>query len=96
MKIIQYDASAELYLGRDPKVARGLGFKRFETAAAAIRFAVEEATPNSLRGAVLEVGSTRFSGPEIAALYTDPAYPLPRDTERATAEERRVRALEAA
>ena len=78
MNRIKFDDAAELYLGRDPKMARGLGFKRFATAAAAIRFAVEEAAPISLRGATLEVGSARFSGPEIEALYADESYPLPR------------------
>ncbi|MHB1102536.1 MAG: hypothetical protein ACYC0C_07110 [Devosia sp.] len=76
--IVRYSEAAELYLGRDPKVARGLGFKRFETAAAAIRFAVEDVSPMSLRGASLEVGDVRYSGPEIAALYADDAYPLTR------------------
>jgi hypothetical protein len=88
MKTIQYDASAELYLGRDPKVARGLGFKRFDTAAAAIQYAVEEATPNGLRGAVLQVGNARFSGPEIVTLYASSGYPLPRAPEAAAADER--------
>lgn len=85
MKKINYTASAELYLGRDPKLARGLGFKRFATAASAIRFAVEEAAPISLRGATLEVGESRFSGPEIASLYLDPSYPLPRKAQPKTA-----------
>lgn len=75
---VQYDDAAELYLGRDPKVARGLGFKRFATAAAAIQYAVEDVSPMSLRGASLEVGNVRYSGPEIAALYADEAFPLPR------------------
>lgn len=78
MKAIAYTAAAELYLGRDPKFARGLGFRRFDSAADAIRFAVEDCSPTSLRGASLEVGELRYSGPEIAALYADPGFPLPR------------------
>ena len=74
----RYSDPADLFLGRDPKIARGLGFKRFDNAAAAIRFAVEDASPMSLRGAALEVGDVRYSGREIAALYAADAYPLTR------------------
>ena len=78
MSKINYMQPAELFLGRDQKLGRGLGFKRFPSAASAIRFAVEESSALSLRGATLEVGSQRFSGPEIANLYADEAFPLPK------------------
>jgi hypothetical protein len=78
MPTIKYAEPAELYLGRDPKRSRGLGFKRFPNAAEAIQFAMEDITPGNLRGATLEVGESRFSGLEIAALYADKNYPLAR------------------
>ncbi len=83
MTTMDYETSADLYLGIGPGTARGLGYKRFSTAAAAIRFAMEEAAPVSLRGASLEVGDRRYSGADIPGLYNDPGYPLSRKPTRA-------------
>ncbi|WP_404405509.1 hypothetical protein [Pelagibacterium halotolerans] len=78
MTNFDYTARARLYLGSDRTTALSLGAKTFKTAAAAIRFAVEEAAPVSLRGALLIVGTEGHSGNAIRALYANPAYPLPR------------------
>lgn len=73
-----YLARAELYLGRDWETAAAQGPRAFPTAAKALRFALEEAAPVSLRGARLRIGDKLFAGPELAMLYRDDHYPLPR------------------
>jgi hypothetical protein len=78
MQNVRYAQPAELYLGRDSKIARGLAFKRFSNAAEAIQYAVEETSERSLRGSILEVGEARYSGAEIVQLYANEDYPLPR------------------
>ena len=62
MATFDYDAPAELFPGRGPGVRRPIGYRRFETAAEAIRFAVEELTSEGFRGAVLEVSEERYGG----------------------------------
>lgn len=73
-----YAAPAELYPGRNPSRSRSLRYRRFETAAEALRFLVEEMPPEFRRGAVLEVDEERFEGAHIGALYDAAAYPLAR------------------
>ncbi|MDF2799256.1 MAG: hypothetical protein K0R85_2000 [Devosia sp.] len=73
-----FTAPAELYLGRDPQTAFAQGAKRFRTAAQAIRFAVEEAAPVSLHGALLQVGDRAYRKNELTNLYRSAEFPLPR------------------
>jgi hypothetical protein len=75
---LDYQAHAELYLGRDWDSAVAQGPRKFGTAAKAIRFALEEAAPVSLHGARLKIGEKVFSGDELASLYRGRNYPLPR------------------
>ena len=60
-----FHAGAELYLGSDRQTATAQGPRAFRTAAHAIRFALEEAAPVSLRGAQLTIGERSFSGGEL-------------------------------
>jgi hypothetical protein len=69
-----YGAPAELFATDNKKPRGRLTYKRFSTAAEALRFAIEE-TP-SLAGAYLEVDETRFGSQEIRYLYANAAYPL--------------------
>lgn len=78
MATFDYDAPAELFPGRGPGTRRPIGYRRFETAAEAIRFAVEELTPQGFRGAVLEVSEERYGGAKIRNLYENSNYPFPR------------------
>lgn len=75
---IKFNSPARLYLGRNRETALAQGAKSFPNAAAAIRFAMEEAAPVSLHGALLVVGDEGYSGARIKALYHSDAYPLRR------------------
>jgi hypothetical protein len=74
-----YSAPAELFVasakyGRKPPV----GYRRFDSAAQALRFAIEELPAPLLAGTVLEVLEDRFDHQGITALYKRDSYPLAR------------------
>ena len=75
-----YRTEAELFPLVRRKFNRGgsVGYKRFTSAAEAIRFAVEELAPDLLRGAYLEVAEERFDASGIRQLYESDTYPLVR------------------
>jgi hypothetical protein len=73
-----YGAPAELYPSRIKKGRGRITYKRFDTAAEALRFAIEEIPAPALLGAYLEVNEARFGIEEIRLLYQHPAYPLKR------------------
>ena len=70
-----YDAPAELFLSRNTKRSRQK-YRRFATAAEAIRYAVEDLPALRSLGAWLQVGDERFDGDEIERLYKSSEYPL--------------------
>ena len=78
-----YGAPAELFPSRGTKGRSRVLYKRFDTAAEAVRFAIEDVPPAALLGAYLEVNEARFGLPEILSLYENPAYPLKRRKARA-------------
>lgn len=75
-----YEASAELFPSRSKKGRGQVKYMRFDTAAEAIRFAIEDVPPPALLGAYLEVDEARFGFHEIQYLYERPAFPLKRRT----------------
>jgi hypothetical protein len=75
---LDYSTPAELFPRRTKNGRGQIRYKRFETAAEAIRFAVEDVPPPALLGAYLEIGETRFWHLEIRCLYESAAYPLQR------------------
>jgi hypothetical protein len=74
-----YSAPAELFLLKPAKGCR-TKYRRFATAAEAIRYAVEDLRTPKAFGAHLEVGNERFDSSEIQRLYEASDYPL-RDAE---------------
>jgi hypothetical protein len=75
MSSFDYYAPAELFLAKPAKGCR-TKYRRFATAAEAIRYAVEELRTPKTYGAHLEVGDERFSSSEIQRLYEVEDYPL--------------------
>jgi hypothetical protein len=78
-KPFDYGAAAELFDVRGGiSGRRACGYRRFERAADAIRFAVEELPEKQRAGAYLEVDEARFDASAIRRLYDSGEYPLPR------------------
>jgi hypothetical protein len=76
-----YEAVAELFSARNRNFNRQLmGYRRFESAAEALRFAIEELPSKSLLGACLEVEEKRFDSDAMRRLYDSAAFPLTRRT----------------
>jgi hypothetical protein len=74
-----YDAPAELFMAKRKGGARQpLGYRRFATAAEAIRFAIEDFPAVRMLGAWMQVGDERFDSDSIQHLYDSGDYPLPR------------------
>jgi len=71
-----FTAAAELFPCRYGKSKRPVGYKRFDTAAEAIRFAIEELPAPLLNGSFLEVRDRRFDAGGIRALYEHEDYPF--------------------
>jgi hypothetical protein len=73
-----YSAPAELFPSRVKKGGSRITYRRFDTAAEALRFAIEQMPAPVLLGSYLEVDEARFGVKEIRGLYESAAYPLPR------------------
>ena len=76
MSSFDYSAPAELFLFNPRRVATR--YRRFATAAEALRYAVEDLRTPKAFGAHLEVGDERFDSSEIQRLYEAEDYPLRR------------------
>ena len=73
-----YGAPAELFIAKRKGGPRQPRYRRFATAAEAIRFAVEELPAVRALGAWMQVGDQRFDGDDIQRLYESNDYPLQR------------------
>jgi hypothetical protein len=79
-----YDSPAELFMPK-PKGGGGrppIGYRRFATAAEAVRFAVENFPGVKTPGVWMQVEDERFDSAEICRLYENSGYPLRRNVSR--------------
>jgi hypothetical protein len=77
MSNFDYNAPAEFFPAK-VRTGRRIHYRRFDRAAEAIRFAIEELPAPLLAGAYMQVEDERFAGEEIRELYESTAYPLAR------------------
>jgi hypothetical protein len=70
-----YNVPAELFLSKRVGITR-TKYRRFATAAEAIRYAIEELRTPKAFGACLEVGDQRINSSDILRLYEAEDYPL--------------------
>jgi hypothetical protein len=79
MSKINWSASAEIFSnGTARKHRQPIAYRRFNSGAEAVRFAMEELPEAARVGVVLEADEDRFDHRDIQALYNSPDYPLPR------------------
>lgn len=79
MAEFDYTIEAELFPAKNRKYKhQPVGYRRFERAADAVRFAMEELPPELLLGAYLQVDEDRYDGRGIRRLYESADYPLVR------------------
>jgi hypothetical protein len=71
-----YSAPAELFPSRNRKIKSLLKYRRFDKAADAIRFAMEELPAPVLLGAYIEIDEVRLDHQDIRDLYESADYPL--------------------
>ncbi len=77
-----YNATAELFLSRNRAAKNRAKYRRFDTAAEAVRFVIESLPAAVLPGTYLLVEGERFGADEIRYLYDGTGYPLPRHIEK--------------
>jgi hypothetical protein len=76
---VDYDAPAELFMPSTGPGRRGRPlYRRFTTAAEAIRFAMEDLPTTRSFGPLMQVGDERFNSQAIRDLYESRDYPLRR------------------
>jgi hypothetical protein len=67
---IDLNQLAELYTTKGSGKRQPVVYRRFPTATEAIRFAMENLSPEMLSRTILEVNETRFDGRQIKELYS--------------------------
>lgn len=83
MNAFDFQVPAELFPARGRQLARQIvTYKRFESAAVAIRYAIEELDPTLLSGAFLQVDDDRYDSNAMRDLYASADYPLTRGVGR--------------
>ncbi|RYE09304.1 MAG: hypothetical protein EOP22_09385 [Hyphomicrobiales bacterium] len=72
-----YNCPAELFPSR--RYAKSLArYRRFPSAAEAVRYIIEDQPESWLVGSTLDVDGARYEGKAIRALYDSETYPLER------------------
>jgi hypothetical protein len=83
MEAFKYASPGELYYPRASAFRKpGMTYRRFPTAAEAIRFAIEGIPPPVLHGCYMEVEGERYHAGQMRELYESKAYPLTRMWDR--------------
>lgn len=75
MDKFDFSAPAELFPSRNRKIATKIKYRRFDNAADAIRFAMEELPEPLLLGAFIEIDEERYGHDRIRALYDSENFP---------------------
>ena len=84
MPEIDFFVEAELFPPRVRKrPGRRFNYQRFDSAAEAIRYAIEELPPDVLSGCIIEAAEERLNCRDIRELYDSESYPLARRTSAA-------------
>ncbi len=76
MSKFDYSAPAELFPSRNRKIKQVMKYRRFDKAADAIQFAMEELPTPLLLGAVIVIDEARLGHKDIRDLYESADYPL--------------------
>ena len=88
---VDYGASAELFIPKRKRRERQrLDYRRFATAAEAIRFIVEDFPAAHTLSPWMQVGDNRFDSDAIRQLYDSSDYPLRRRSKKQPKRSRRV------
>lgn len=75
MSTFDFSAPAELFPSRNRKIANKVKYRRFDHAADAIRYAIEELPEPLLLGAYIEINEQRIGHKDIRAIYEDANFP---------------------
>ena len=79
MTRFDYRLPGEIFVPKFSGMRRsGLTYRRFETAAEAVRFAIETLPATALTACTVETDGKRLGSRELKALYADARYPLAR------------------
>ena len=78
MDRFDFAAPCELFCARSVSLRSRVTYKRFDSLAQAVRFAVEDLPADIRRSTTIEVSEVRLRGDEILQLYENDAYPLAR------------------
>ena len=77
MVTFDYSVEAELFPPRNRNYrGQSARYRRFAQASDAVRFAIEDLSPELLNGAILEVDGERYGGEDIRRLYDSADFPL--------------------
>ena len=79
MQQFDFTGPAEIFVGgRRFGKRSSMTYRRFETGAEAVRFAIERQSAEQLAATVVEADDSRFAAAEILGLYRSAEYPFPR------------------
>ena len=75
---LDYSSPADLFPSRRYAKSTQTRYRRFQSAAKAVQYVIEQMPEAWLNGTYIDIDGTRYEGPAIKALYEAPDYPLDR------------------